>query len=859
MDTNFTTADSEFSVAALVERLKGRVRPPPDPAWDPMDYHVVRCVIDSFEIKSRLKLGGVPGCSTRVMGLLHGTITSRAYPVPSVGCEAYIRDCWERAIDLVAQALSLGRALGFEISERINQEARVAQFEWFLIELAGKLTSSVKYHLNWLFVKAFSNPYNEFPERSGKVVGEEGSWCRVPSLERLVRRDMMSRSHVRRRYFVCNTILQGFKKGLLPISDLEILDSLEGHKKRLTQQGVTPPEILDNLEDVIDELYPRKAGLEVTDLTRLSVSGCWERGRAGKGTYGHLVCRFFSQDEKLEKSHHLPLMDLWLSRDDLAGYRGGLAPVELRTKGPTVTELSDDFFIEGVRRTGEPVKAMVALVLEPLKARVISKGEASAYAFLQPLQKWAWKELADHPTFQLVGRPCDDDIVQRLARGWKPGMWWVSGDYEASTDNFNQDVSLFATKQLFGRTGLVGNHLAMAAMAGHEVHYDGAFFRKVGSRREEDFTGRQRYFFNEIRDRLPEPFVQVHGQLMGSPISFPILCLVNLAVFRAAYRKRFPQWRGRISDLPVIINGDDIAFVGDLDLIRIWQDLVPRAGLKPSLGKNFVSKEFVQINSEFYPVRTCKTKALKRAGEIIIPGTTIARVQPKVGYANLGLITGRVKGEKFLASMEDLTLEKRVSNLYNCGAQVQEKLLESLNEQEKVGVWREFLRQNKQPLLQLGLSWYAPKTSGGYGFSTVEMPFNIAEAPEQTRRLARALVSKRMPKGIREESIASALVDQTSKFSGYLGRIYDLIPNEECNIWAFRRGVDRLIRKFKPSSNPEADVASCAVRSVLENSTSRQIPDFVAGYSTNVLVRVVGPWKGQPEEPEEVVLSGRPI
>ena len=70
------------------------------------------------------------------------------------------------------------------------------------------------------------------------------------------------------------------------------------------------------------------------------------------------------------------------------------------------------------------------------------------------------------------------------------------------------------------------------------------------------------------RDALPESYLMCNGQLMGSPLSFPILCTINFVAYKTALR-RYVKAKGgdwtKCSNLPVRVNGDDILFKANLD------------------------------------------------------------------------------------------------------------------------------------------------------------------------------------------------------------------------------------------------------------------------------------------------------
>ena len=75
----------------------------------------------------------------------------------------------------------------------------------------------------------------------------------------------------------------------------------------------------------------------------------------------------------------------------------------------------------------------------------------------------------------------------------------------------------------------------------------------------------------EVQDGKADlsPFVTQTGQLMGSPLSFPILCSINVASYRAA----LAEYVGRdveMNELPVLVNGDDICFLANDEFYALW-------------------------------------------------------------------------------------------------------------------------------------------------------------------------------------------------------------------------------------------------------------------------------------------------
>jgi hypothetical protein len=228
-----------------------------------------------------------------------------------------------------------------------------------------------------------------------------------------------------------------------------------------------------------------------------------------------------------------------------------------------------DFDCGGIHYGQNQVKP-VALP-EPLKIRTITAGPVFRYWLLRGLQKALHTACRSHPTMVAIGRPLLESDLERLGP-LGPGEVYLSGDYKSATDLLHPDLSRAAVSAVcdFWDLDAKTRILFEEALVGASV---------MGQK-------------------------QVWGQLMGSIVSFPILCLVNLAIQRAFFELTHAEFSypfgARLNDLRVMVNGDDVASVIPKDYYWFWKQIVSDAGLKPSVGKNYISTEFVIINSTFY-------------------------------------------------------------------------------------------------------------------------------------------------------------------------------------------------------------------------------------------------------------------
>jgi len=104
-------------------------------------------------------------------------------------------------------------------------------------------------------------------------------------------------------------------------------------------------------------------------------------------------------------------------------------------------------------------------------------------------------------------------------------------------------------------------------------------------------------------------FTQTNGQLMGSLLSFPVLCIANYAIWHLTvsqyYNCEATGLGGSGKWDNVRINGDDISFASTPEMYERWKRHVVNVGLEPSMGKNYFSDRLVMLNSRpFIPVLT---------------------------------------------------------------------------------------------------------------------------------------------------------------------------------------------------------------------------------------------------------------
>lgn len=253
--------------------------------------------------------------------------------------------------------------------------------------------------------------------------------------------------------------------------------------------------------------------------------------------------------------------------------------VNVRKK--SVAHLENDVTISQVFDTFPPYHPPVVeaiAIKEPLKVRMITKAE-SCTKCLQPLQRALFAYLKSQPQFVLThgmswgnSQEFDEKLEWiykieseiRTIRDRFPGEdhLWLSGDYTAATDNFPKSVT----------DSLVEGILS-------EIDH-------------EPTKRWVRYEVSSHRIRYPGGIVgdQTSGQLMGSLLSFPLLCFLNDFTLRESGFKEGSY----------LINGDDVVAKGLPEQIDRWRGFAPTVGLDLSLGKNFIDPDFCTVNSQLF-------------------------------------------------------------------------------------------------------------------------------------------------------------------------------------------------------------------------------------------------------------------
>jgi len=327
-----------------------------------------------------------------------------------------------------------------------------------------------------------------------------------------------------------------------------------------------------------------------------------------------------------------------------------------------------------------PLAAPVPLA-EPLKVRVITKGPPLTYFVLKSMQKKIHSHLRTLPIFRLIGETITADVINSVftqpSRYEQKSQTILSVDYSAATDMIDPSLSEVAVNticDIFGCEPVAPlRTLFLSAMTRH----------------------------NLVREKGASASPQRSGQLMGSIVSFPILCIVNAAVMRVVAEVGSNR-RFHLSEIKCLINGDDAVLLTNDKGRECWYNVAPVAGLYPSIGKILYNRHLLNMNSTYFSYHA---------------KTGLFRLVP---YVNMGLIKGLKRSGGKLGTYD------LFDSLSNIGARHRD-----LYNTAPYWLWdrvhKLFIREHNELLNKISkcVPWYIPEVYGGLGMvgqpSTVDL------------------------------------------------------------------------------------------------------------------------------------------
>jgi hypothetical protein len=422
------------------------------------------------------------------------------------------------------------------------------------------------------------------------------------------------------------------KRATLPLSDVTVEETYKKHLTTLTKEDKGDDTVIRQIfEDrTFSRLLNRIKEQIMTNLSR----GCpFEQLSASSSASFEATRGMGGQHSVIRSRVGLDSEQLWgtqLERMEWRAYAHG----RVRESNVLVEVRSHDGLLnwQRVRRLAgsydisQPLSCTIQAVLEPNKVRVISKGEAIPYYSMRPLQKAMHSAMRDIDCFRLIGRPFSATDIIDLRDLSKPTWKWFSIDYSAATDGLSWKYSGAIFERLIYELPKDHYDIAMRVLGPHKLFYP----TRNG---QVEFRG-----------------VQTNGQLMGSVLSFPILCLANIGVYLLATQDIQQGWTDAQRLRHVLVNGDDMVYAGPEELWEKHVDLGKRVGLEMSIGKAYIHDTYLNVNSVSVHAPLAQPK-----------------VHPwRIDYLNVGLAFGQHKVQNRESLLGTASCDDRKPEGYVC-------------------------------------------------------------------------------------------------------------------------------------------------------------------------------------------------
>jgi len=250
---------------------------------------------------------------------------------------------------------------------------------------------------------------------------------------------------------------------------------------------------------------------------------------------------------------------------------------------------------------------MIQGILEPLKVRVISKGPAVPYYAVKSVQKAMNKAIRGISCFSLTGKTFDVTSLIPLMEKAEPGFEWASVDYSGATDNLSWKYSGPIFERIIHHLPREIKGICRLVLGMHELHYppgtDFLACKTHGSVVDHECDGHDECYDCRMEGD-PLSGMQTSGQLMGSPLSFPVLCLANIGVYLRNCQDFQVGWSDEERLGHVLVNGDDMIYACPPRSWATHIEIARRVGLEMSPGKSYLHSTYGNINSAafHYPI-----------------------------------------------------------------------------------------------------------------------------------------------------------------------------------------------------------------------------------------------------------------
>jgi hypothetical protein len=232
---------------------------------------------------------------------------------------------------------------------------------------------------------------------------------------------------------------------------------------------------------------------------------------------------------------------------------------------------------------------------EPGKFRVITKGDSNLYTAVRPLQKYLlrmWKKQKfatmtkdfEERLHRVMNSSVNENGRYYIQHATNEELMFCSVDYSSATDLLKMNSTTICVERIIENLGLVDLTFKKGQT---ELYYKNELDKLLTATL---FRKCMKPCIIEYPDG--EEILQKGGQLMGNPLSFPLLCIINLSCFL-----RLREHSRDLHREKLFINGDDIVFQHSKKGFKTFIRHAGEVGLKVNKAKSYVHPDYYLINS----------------------------------------------------------------------------------------------------------------------------------------------------------------------------------------------------------------------------------------------------------------------
>lgn len=467
-----------------------------------------------------------------------------------------------------------------------ESELRFVFIRWLILDWMGHSIKQMKLHTVWLsgYSRGVDAPTTGMFDKPGFLMTVHYRQWLMRKM-RIERTPTCAYAHSASEV-IGETLLLGTKRGCPSMENEDVEEQCDVYLNQMSEEHDISGPFREHIIAALRETAAEVLGNFVDSVPVRSYVPSVNAGFEAPRDLGGILRKCVEKGDYL--GERVAIADAW----------DGSEHTELSGRPYNYVDSWNDALEEWVDRK-EPADCQVYMIREPLKLRTITAGSPTLYGNCQPILDHMRAGMRRFECFRLTRQennaawlstrlnclPDSAPIKHPSGRYDLPvdfeAQWRLinSGDYQQSTNDLSMEATTIVRNEAF--TGKLG-WMVRKALGIQILH--------------------------GVNGKAAE---QANGQLMGSPLSFPVLCIINAALMRLAYQLAYNRWWGKgLDQFPMAVNGDDIVSRLDLRVYDVWVQLLRAVNWKLSPGKSYLHESLAQVNSQTMRVTFVRGKVL---------------------------------------------------------------------------------------------------------------------------------------------------------------------------------------------------------------------------------------------------------